>query len=318
MGLAVFSAGLFIGILWFGGLETWRTVLAGDPRLYLVVFLLTGVTPWLSAWRFRTLVRAATGADVASWRRFFHINMTAIALGIFLPRNAALLGGKAAYLRTLGVPMLRASWAVIMENLVDLVFLTGIGVSCGPVFLFDAGSGVFLATNAVCVAFFIGVVIWARGRNWRALVGSWVAKVPFVASRIPTPEDGFVPGPVRAAPMLAITVLIHLAMALRAYIIALAIGLEPSWLLFAAAYPLTQIGLVLAVAPGALGTFDASWLGLLILGGMSNTDALSFTVALRACIVAFPIAWYGISALIALTIPSAPSASPTEVAEEAR
>jgi uncharacterized membrane protein YbhN (UPF0104 family) len=101
--------------------------------------------------------------------------------------------------------------------------------------------------------------------------------------------------------MLTITSIIHVLMALRAFVIALAIGLEPSWLTFAVAYPLTQLGLALAVAPGALGTLDASWLGLLFLLGLSNTDALAFTVAFRACIVVFPIIWYGLSSLLSLT-----------------
>ena len=48
------SAGFVI--LWFGGVESWRTVLIGDPKLYLVVFLLTGIAPGPSAWRLLTLV----------------------------------------------------------------------------------------------------------------------------------------------------------------------------------------------------------------------------------------------------------------------
>lgn len=300
--LVAFSVVLFAAIVWFGGVDTWRTVLSGDPWLYFVVFLLTGIAPALSAWRLQTLIHAATGDVVAPWRRFFHINMTAIALGLFLPRNAALLGGKAAYLRTMGVPLLRATWAVLTENVVDLLFLLAIVLPCGLVIVGGVGQRGFLAANAACLATLLLIALWTRGRDWRGFVGALVQRVPFIAARLPMPEGGFVPGAVRAIPMLGMTILIHGSMALRAYVIALAIGLEPSWLVFAAAYPLTQLGLALAVAPGALGTLDASWLGLLILGGLSNEDALSFTVALRACIVVFPVVWYGIAALLSLTL----------------
>lgn len=299
----VLSGALFAAILWLGGVESWRTVLAGDPWLYFVVFLLSGFAPALSAWRLQTLTHAATGRDVAPWHRFFHVNMTAIALGIFLPRNAALLGGKAAYLRTMGVPLLRATWAVFMENLVDLVFLSAIVLPCALVILGGVGGTGYLVANAACVAAFLAVAVWMRGRDWRGFLGALVKRVPFVYGRLPIADGGFVPGPVRAVPMLGATVLIHVALALRAFVIALAIGLDGSWLMFAAAYPLTQLGLALAVAPGALGTLDASWLGLLIVLGLSNADALSFTVALRACIVVFPILWYGLSALVTLMRP---------------
>lgn len=309
--LVGFSVVLFAGIVWFGGVDTWRTVLSGDPLLYFVVFLLTGIAPGLSAWRLQTLIRAATGDDVAPWRRFFHINMTAIALGLFLPRNAALLGGKAAYLRTMGVPLLRGTWAVLMENVVDLLFLAAIVLPCGLLIIGAVGQTGFLVANAACLAALLVIALWTRGRDWRGFVRAMVQRVPFVSARLPIPEGGFVPGPVRALPMLGVTIVIHTSMAFRAYVIALAIGLDPPWLVFAAAYPLTQLGLALAVAPGALGTLDASWLGLLLLGGLSNADALSFTVALRACIVVFPVVWYGIAALLSLTLRGGPASGGT-------
>ena len=300
--MVAFSIALFAAILWFGGVESWRALLSGDPWLYFLVFLLTGVAPALSAWRLRTLVQAATGAGRYPWRRFFHINMTAIALGLFLPRNAALLGGKAAYLRTMGVPVLRGTWAILTENLVDLVFLVGIGLPCVLVLVVGLDSTGFIVSFAACYGLLIVAVLWIRQRDWRAFASRLVHKVPWVSSKLPIPEGGFVPGAVRAVPMLGVTVLIHLFMAARAYAIALAIGVDAPWLVFAAAYPITQLGLVLAVAPGALGTLDASWVGLLILGGVTNADALSFTLAMRACIIVFPVIWYGLSVLLSLTI----------------
>ncbi len=304
--ILVFSIGLFGAILWFGGLQGWRSLIAGDPWLYFLAFLLSGLVPLLSAWRLRTLVRAATNEEVSTLRRFFHINMTAIALGLFLPRNAAMLGGKAAYLRTLGVPVFRGSWGIMMEYLVDLTFLSLLVLPGLLVLLGGTGPIVYCAVTLAGVLFLLGGILWAKRRDWRALLGRLIRRIPWLSSRLPISEDGIVPGPVKGVALLAVTVIIHLSMAFRAYVVALAIGLEPSWLIFLAAYPLTQLGLALAVAPGALGTLDASWLGLLILGGMSKPDALSFTVALRASIVVFPVVWYGISVLLTAAWPDAP------------
>jgi len=306
--LLVFSVALFAAILWFGGMESLRTVLLGDPRLYLLAFAMSGIVAGLSGWRLQTLVRASTGESVAPWRRFFHVNMTAVAMGLFLPRNAALVGGKAGYLRTLGVPLLRGTSGVLMENVVDLVFLGVLVLPSGLVFVAGIGPGGFLIATGVCVVGLLSIALWTRGRNWRGFLASVIERVPMVARRLPTFERGFLPGPVRAVQMLTATVCIHTLLALRAYVIALAIGLDANWLVFVAAYPLAQLGLALAVAPGALGTLDASWLGLLILGGVPRADALSFTVALRACIVVFPIIWYGVSSVLVATVPTEPSA----------
>ena len=59
--MIVVSVALFVAILWFGGVESWQAVLSGDPVLYLLAFVLSGIVPALSAWRLGTLVRTATG-----------------------------------------------------------------------------------------------------------------------------------------------------------------------------------------------------------------------------------------------------------------
>ncbi len=224
--MIVVSVALFAAILWFGGVESWQAVLSGDPVLYLLAFVLSGIVPALSAWRLGTLVRTATGNEVACWRRFFHINMTAMCLGLFLPRNAALLGGKAAYLRTLGVPVLRGSWAVLMENLVDVLFLAVMVVPCGFVLVAGVGPGGFLVSIVASIAALFAMALWTHQRDWRAFAGSLVKRVPWIYRRLPSPEGGFVPGPMRAVPLLGVTTAIHVSLALRAYVIALAIGLE--------------------------------------------------------------------------------------------
>jgi uncharacterized membrane protein YbhN (UPF0104 family) len=299
-----FSIAVFGVILWYGGLDSWAMVVSGDFRLYLWAFVLSGVVPALSAWRLRTVVVAATGAAPGPWRRFFHINMTAIALGLLLPRNAALLGTKATYLRTMGVPLVRGTSAALSENLVDLLFLGAFVIPSALVIVSGVGPTAFLLVSVACLVAMLVVALGVRGRDWRGRLLALIRKFPLVRRWLPASGGDLLPGPVRALGMLGATVLIHVAMVGRAYVIARAIGLEPSWLVFAAAYPLTQIGLALAVAPGALGTFDASWFGLLVLLGLSNADAVSFTVALRACVVIFPILWYGVSALLAHTIAS--------------
>ncbi|MCB9445410.1 MAG: flippase-like domain-containing protein [Ardenticatenaceae bacterium] len=82
------------------------------------------------------------------------------------------------------------------------------------------------------------------------------------------------------------------------------IGAPVTLPLLLASYPLVQLSLIVAIAPGGLGIFDAGWLGLLRLGGISEAAALAFVVAQRAFVFVFVLVWAGFSALLSLTVRS--------------
>jgi uncharacterized membrane protein YbhN (UPF0104 family) len=106
---------------------------------------------------------------------------------------------------------------------------------------------------------------------------------------------------------LGLSIVINSALATRFYFIARAAGLNLQplsypWLTFAACFPLTQLSLVIAVTPGGLGIFDASWYGVLLLGGLTHQDALTFVVAQRAYIFVFVLIWAGFSVLLSMVV----------------
>jgi uncharacterized membrane protein YbhN (UPF0104 family) len=96
----------------------------------------------------------------------------------------------------------------------------------------------------------------------------------------------------------ALTVLLNLLLGLQYYWIAAAIRLPQPAVLFLAAFPLTQLSLIVAIAPGGLGIFDLSWYGLLLLAGVTDSAATTFVIAQRAAMFVFVLLWAGISALL--------------------
>ena len=47
--------------------------------------------------------------------------------------------------------------------------------------------------------------------------------------------------------------------------------------------------------------FELGWIGLLVLGGVSQSDAVAYSVAQRAYVVVAVLAWAAISLLLSLT-----------------
>ena len=332
------SLALFGLILWRGGLDAWKKALVtfsaeGNPASVLFSLLLTGLAGMLAAARLRLVAEAvASGGRLASWRRFYQLNATVRALGLLIPRSLSTFAGKPVALRGLGLSLKRSAWVVLLDNLLDVVLLSAWLI---PSLLFLKGwlsSYLFIALLGGCVLA-VGLGVW-----WMA-EGSAAEDSAIASSRLGTlaryitrllqiqPLKSLLPDqidlntdslasllPIRSAESSAIvlqalglSIVINSALATRFYFIARAVGLNLQplsypWLIFAACFPLTQLSLVIAVTPGGLGLFDASWYGVLLLGGLTHQDALTFVVAQRAYIFIFVLVWAGFSVLLSMTV----------------
>lgn len=300
-GLQLVSLVLFGLILWWAGPDAWRQVASGDLEHLFVALGMLGLAGMLSAARLQLVAVSIADVPLPAWPRFFHLTMTARALGLIIPRSVSILAGKSVGLRAFGIPLRRAAWVVLMDNVFDVALL---GVLVLPALLFLRGGASTLLLVAIVfssVLILAGIIWWFTAeRRWRALL-QWLGRVPKLGSKLHLDVES-TPAPLPqgvALQVLALTILLNAALVLCYYHVGRAVGLSQSWPLFAASFPITQLSLVLALTPGALGVFDASWYGILLLGGVAQQDALNFVVAQRAYVLVFVLLWAGVSVLLA-------------------
>lgn len=303
--LQLFSFLLFGLILWWAGPETWRQILQGNWRLLAVALLLYGAAGLVSAIRLRLVTQALASAHMASRRRFYYLNMMARALGLVLPRGISALGGKSVGLRSLGISLKRSLWIVMTDNFYDVMSLAVVAIPAVFFLQGQMGTASFgLLAAALWLA--LGTAIWAVIASGRlAPLLQWtVQRLPWLSRRLQmdtrTAQNLF-PHPQPAVGALLWTVLLNVLLISTYYAIGEALGLDAPWWLFAASFPIAQLSLIIAIAPGGLGIFDLGWLGLLRLGGLSQSDAITFVVAQRAYIFVFVLVWAAFSALLSLT-----------------
>jgi len=302
--LQLLSLVLFGIILWLGGPEAWQQLLAGDREDILAAFLLIGLASMLSATRLRLMAHSVAGQELASWRRFYYLNMTARALGLVVPRSLSTVAGKSVALRTLGVSLKRSVWIVLMDNLFDLGLL---GVLAVPALFFLRGGvspvGFIALVSGLSLAL-AGGLWWATASGRLLSFIGWLRRIPRLESVLrlgPEVTADVVPDRSIVLQALGLSILLNGAIAACFCCIARAVGLAYPWPLFAAGFPVTQLSLLLAVTPGGLGLFDASWYGVLLLGGLSRQEALAFVIAQRAYIYIFVLVWAGFGTLLSLT-----------------
>lgn len=291
-------------LLWLGGMDVWQNILSGDPKDILMAFALLGAASMLAATRLQLISRAITGKDSASWRRFYHLSMTTRAAGLVVPRSLSTFAGKPVGLRGMGLSIKRAVWTVIVDNVLDLLV---VGTWLIPsLFILQHGISVHAVTalTAVSTLLLVAGLWWATGAERFSPLVRLLKRVPWLNARVPAYRSGLdelVLARVPALQALGLSVLINGLLAARSGCIGRAIGLSHPWLIFLAGFPITQLSLVLAVTPGGIGTLDASWYGVLILGGMSHQEAITFVIAQRAYVSVFVLVWAAISVFLSLT-----------------
>ncbi len=301
--LNILSLLLFGLILWWGGAEAWQQLLQADKTAVFVAFVLHGAAGMVSGWRLRQVTVGIAPQSHASWRQFYYVNMTARALGLVLPRGLSTLGGKSVGIRALGIPLQRSLWAVMVDNLFDVGLLLLVAL---PALLFlqgRIGAGVYGLGALLVVGVGTAVVWWGAHPERLAFALHGIQRWPWLAQRLKLGEETAVilfPSPVRSVQSWWLTLLLSLLLALTAYFIGQAISMTAGLAIFLAVFPIAQLSLIIAIAPGGLGIFDLGWIGLLLLTGVPDAEVRAFVIAQRAFVFLFVLVWAGISSLLLL------------------
>lgn len=304
--LLLLSFGLFGVIIWYAGPEPWRQLLLANRSILLIAFCIHGSASMVAAARLRFLSHSVLGTQQPPWRRFYYLTMSARALGLILPRTVSAIGGKTVGLRAMGVPLKYAVWIIVMDNMFDVALLSFVAV---PALLFMQGVvGVMLFLLLVPASIgLLAILSWWLLRNNRLeRLLDWLRRYPWLARRLDFGENRPFPPAKDALIALGWSVLLNGIIATSFYSIGRSISAPVSLPLLLASYPLVQLSLIIAIAPGGLGIFDAGWLGLLRLGSVPEAAALAFVVAQRAFVFVFVLLWAGFSALLSLTVRTPP------------
>jgi uncharacterized membrane protein YbhN (UPF0104 family) len=207
----------------------------------------------------------------------------------------------------------RASFRLAFASLfVDKLFDLGLsGLLLLPTLAFALRLIDLVTCAALFVAMFcvLGVVVWAWYRPvvrgafglWRWAVARaepfpWLHRV-LRGGRMALREDQM-PGPRIAAKAYGMTVLRYALMAARFAAVSQAVGINVPPLLIFVGIPIAQLGLLLAVTPGALGAMEAGWLGVLLLAGLPRPEIATFLIAQRTALTVFisslgALSWVG-------------------------
>ncbi|PID85667.1 MAG: hypothetical protein CSB13_07205, partial [Chloroflexi bacterium] len=222
--LQLVSVLLFIAILWWAEPKTWQQLRQGNPTDLLCFFGIYAIAGIVSASRLRLITHAITGKTWASWRQYFHLNWTARALGLVLPRSVSGVGGKTVGLRTFGISVKTSIWIVLVDNLFDLLLLTSVTL---PSILFFQGSlsEQWLFAGMLLMLFLFAVAVWwgTKADHLQLLL----QRIPFFKKRLPDLHSGrLLPTGPQALQAAGFSLLLNGVLAVSFYVMGHAVGLS--------------------------------------------------------------------------------------------
>ena len=302
IGLILLGVAIFVYMVVITGADALAAILNGERRYLLMALLATGAAQMLSGWRLQVAL-AAAGNRQLPWRATYHVTLTAQLIGMVVPRILSAVGGKAAALKVYEVDLKRSVPAVLLDNLFDVLVMAPLML---PGFLYATGqlstSGLITSYGLLAGAFLL-LVSWAPAGP-QTLRHLNLERIPRLGDSLSTFCERIVqvwPTGQQGRALVLLTAALNGLLAVRFYYIGLALGMETSFIQFLALFPMAQLSLIVALAPGGLGIFDLSWLGLLLLVGAEGAE--NFAVAQRIYVTVINLFWGCFAILLALTLP---------------
>ena len=182
--LNLLSLLLFGIILWWGGPEAWEQLLVSDWRWLLTALLIHGSVGMVSGFRLQSMAQAMGQRSLASWRQFYRLTMTVRALGLVLPRSVSALGGKSVGLMAFGLSVRQSLWTVMVDNAMDVLFLTAVTLPAIPFLQDKISTTTYLLLCGLAVLILAAALWWGSQPGRLNFLLRWLQRFPWLAKKL--------------------------------------------------------------------------------------------------------------------------------------
>jgi len=288
---------LFGGVLYYAGPGAWQRILAADIRYVFIAFMACLLLTASSATRWGLITNAVAQKRVCSYLRYFYYFVIGRVSGLFVSRSLGDFAVRPLVLRAANpLSTGRILYALFLDKFFDLTVL---GALLLPSILYVVRWLPLSGYVSLVLFVFLGLsLFWWRYDKFLKAIWGWISqngprllprneKVGPWLDFLARGENWVSRGVVMRAYL--ITLLRFVLLTLQFYLVSVALRLPFSFWEFWGAIPLVQLGLLVAITPGALGILEVGWLGVLTLLGGAEADCNSFVIGQRVFVFVFTL-----------------------------
>ena len=285
--LALVVVAAFFGMLyWTGELSSLARVADVQPLAVVGVTAVTLGLILVSTWRLKLVTERVSAVGRLPFVGLYRVVLAGVTLGQVVPQDIASAGARIAYLKgSRGMTMRDSAFAVFLDRWTDLVML--LAAMPGAVLLVfglvTPNQGIVLL---IVVSLLFSIVGAVRPGIVNGLYMLTFGLLSAVMHRLRPRTAVSDPTPIAVSGWAFLLVLVSGAVrlaivGLRAWVVVFALGIDLSLAQVLLIAPIAQVALMVPITPGGLGVYDAGWYGLLVVLGVSPSEALLFIVLHR-------------------------------------
>jgi uncharacterized protein (TIRG00374 family) len=289
-------------VIAFAGLLLWRGHLSQLDQIAEVkigpialVFIATVLLMALSALKWWLLVSGIHPDVSFPPFDFFRVVVIGATVGMVIPQDLAAISSRVTYLRGIrSLSLENSTYSVLLDRWLDLIaLLLLVPVSILYVVGFLGLWAALLSNLALMLLLIFSSAFWpsittllfTRTFNLLNRVYKFIfRRKKSYPSAINSTIDQNSTGD-RAILILMLSFARVAVVGARALFAMWAIGIDFDIFKVLAIVPISQLALIIPITPGGIGIYDASWYGLLTLGGVTPTEGILFVLLHRILII---------------------------------
>lgn len=240
------------------------------------------------ALRWGTLANAITRTKSITWFEYYHYFIINRAIGFILPKDLTDVGGRTYMLKKRHKKSLSdAGSSVLLDRIFDLVFMATFLLAVLPYWV-ELVNETFSFILMGLFPIITGVVITVASPLFFKVTGGFFTfilmpfrYVPFIKKKIPK-KIAITPIEKKELIKVYFYSLFKFGFTVfRLVLFVFALGLDISPEIIILGTPLGQLSYLFAFTPGGIGIFEAGWLGILKLSGITTSIAMDYVVGQR-------------------------------------
>lgn len=297
---------IFLPFLYYSGIDAVKNTIKANILYIASSFSLTLIVYFLDSIRWGYITNSLRKTKDISYIQYFIIYLKSVGLGQFISQTGGLILFRPFFLKKKAKIEYKTSLiAIYFEKVADLYYLLIILIN--TVFFLSI-KNIKIIMITIPFSLFIGNLIYTNIAEKLELFSIKIlSKFSSIKSKISkynnkNSESYNFNKPRSYLFISIITIVRFLMLSLRLFFLVLALNINISFFLILLGIPVSQLSLLFAFTPGAMGILEGGWLGFLTISNISKDIIGDFLIGQRFYWIVFSILFLIIAGIINIIV----------------
>lgn len=296
---------IFLPFLYYSGIDAVKNAVKANILYIACSFSLTLIVYFLDSIRWGYITNSLIKTKEISYIQYFIIHLNSVGLGQFISQTGGLIFFRPFFLKKKASIKYKTSLtAIFFEKVADFYYLLIILINT-VFFLSIKNTKIIIIT--IPISLFLGNLIYIKtARKLELFSINFFSKFSSIKNKISKYNNNLIlynSNKSRSYLFISIiTIIRFIILSLRLFFLVLALNINMPFILILLGIPVSQLSLLFALTPGAIGILEGGWLGFLTISNINKDIIGNFLIGQRFYWIIFSILFLIIANIINIII----------------